>query len=35
MALLSGLSTDAGPAADADVVKDSDSRNFMSDVIEA
>jgi len=36
MALLSGLSnTDAGPAADADVVKDSDSRNFMTDVIEA
>jgi putative thioredoxin len=35
MALLSGLSTEAGPAADADVVKDSDSRNFMSDVIEA
>ena len=36
MALLSGLSTaDAGPAADGDVIKDSDSRNFMSDVIEA
>jgi len=35
MALLSGLSTDAAPAADGDVVKDSDSRNFMSDVIEA
>jgi putative thioredoxin len=33
MALLSGLSTEAGPAAD--VVKDSDSRNFMSDVIAA
>jgi putative thioredoxin len=35
MALLSGLSTNAGPAADGDVIKDSDSRNFMSDVIEA
>ncbi|MEM7020979.1 MAG: co-chaperone YbbN [Pseudomonadota bacterium] len=35
MALLSGLSADAGAAANGDVVKDSDSRNFMSDVIEA
>ena len=36
MALLSGLSpADAGPAANGDVVKDSDSRSFMSDVIEA
>ncbi len=37
MALLSGLSrkADAGPAANGEVVKDSDSRSFMSDVIEA
>jgi putative thioredoxin len=37
MALLSGLmrKTDAGPAAGGDVVKDSDSQNFMKDVIEA
>jgi putative thioredoxin len=37
MALLSGLmrKTDAGPAANGEVVKDSDSRNFMKDVIEA
>lgn len=35
MALLSGLSAEAGAAANGDVVKDSDSRNFMSDVIEA
>jgi putative thioredoxin len=35
MSLLSGLRTETGPAADGDVVKDSDSRNFMSDVIEA
>jgi putative thioredoxin len=37
MALLSGLmrKTDAGPAANGDVVKDSDSQNFMKDVIEA
>jgi putative thioredoxin len=36
MALLSGLrKADAAPAAGADVVKDSDSQNFMKDVIEA
>jgi putative thioredoxin len=37
MALLSGLmrKTDAAPAANGDVVKDSDSQNFMKDVIEA
>ncbi len=36
MALLSGLrKTDAGPATNGDVVKDSDSQNFMKDVIEA
>jgi putative thioredoxin len=37
MALLSGLmrKTDAKPAANGDVVKDSDSQNFMKDVIEA
>ena len=37
MALLSGLmrKTDARPAANGDVVKDSDSKNFMKDVIEA
>jgi putative thioredoxin len=37
MALLSGLmrKKDAAPAANGDVVKDSDSQNFMKDVIEA
>jgi putative thioredoxin len=36
MALLSGLrKADAGPAASGDLVKDSDTRNFMKDVIEA
>jgi putative thioredoxin len=36
MALLSGLrKADAAPAAGGDVIKDSDSRNFMKDVIEA
>jgi putative thioredoxin len=37
MALLSGLrrKTDPGPAANGDVVKDSNSQNFMKDVIEA
>jgi putative thioredoxin len=37
MALLSGLmrKTDAGPPANGDVVKDSNTQNFMQDVIEA
>ena len=37
MALLSGLlrKTDTGPAAGGDVVKDSNTQNFMQDVIEA
>jgi putative thioredoxin len=37
MALLSGLmrKTDAAPTASGDVVKDSDTQNFMKDVIEA